>query len=197
MSEYLLGEPIYISDTERIFKYKVASDIFNGDVKPESSVFVNSRISSEFKSVEIINLNIDYKPKHKKSTGFLDDFKKDNTTCAVGYVDIIIDNPEYNMVNSRFCVRNVKVLATLVKRDSLYYWKVSVNNYDIFDKLVEKVSNIMPIINCSEVYEKDCGISLTTEKIKVKMILDFYWKLLDKERRGDICEKVRHALMYL
>ena len=107
------------------------------------------------------------------------------------------NNPDYNMINSRFCVRDVKTEATLTKHDSRYYWKLNVNNYDIFDKLVEKVSNIMPIINCSEVYEKDFGIALTTEKMKVKMILDYYWNLLDKERRESICEKVRNALRYL
>ena len=197
MIEYLLGEPIFISDSQKIYRYKVNDNIFTGDIKPKSSVFVNSRISCEFKSCEFINLSIDYKPRNKESRGFLDDFKKNNNTYAIGKVDVIIDNPDYNMVNSRFCVRDVKTEATLTKHDSRYYWKLNVNNYDIFDKLVEKVSNIMPIINCSEVYEKDYGIALTTEKMKVKMILDYYWNLLDKERRENICEKVRNALRYL
>ena len=75
------------------------------------------------------------------------------------------------MVNSRFCVREVPAEASLVKRNAIYYWKVNVNNYDIFDKLVEKVDNILPIMSYSELYSKEIGISLQTTRLKVKMIL--------------------------
>jgi hypothetical protein len=196
MTEYILGEPIYISDTERIYRYRV-NNICTGDINPKSSVFVNSRLSSEFKDCEFVNLNLEYKPKSKDTKGFLDDFIKDNTTKAPGKVDIIIDNPDYDMVNNRFCVREVKTMVTLVKRCDKYYWEIKVNNYDIFDKLEEKVNNIMPIMSFSDIYEKDIGISLTTTKLKVKMILDFYWNLLEKNKRTELCEKVRNALIYL
>ena len=197
MAEYLLGEPVYISDSERIFRYRVDNNIFTGDVKPLSSVFINCRASSEFNSCEFINLSLDYKSRYKGSKGFLDDFVNDNTIKAPCKIDVIIDHPEYDMVNSRFCVREVPAQATLVKRDARYYWKVNVNNYDIFDKLVEKVDNILPIMSYSELYSKEIGISLQTTRLKVKMILDYYWNLLDKERKSYLCEKVRTALNYL
>ena len=197
MAEYLLGEPVYISDSERIFRYRVENNIYNGDVKPLSSVFINSRVSSQFNSCEFINLSLDYKSRYKDSKGFHDDFVKDNTIKAPCKIDVIIDHPEYDMVNSRFCVREVPAEATLVKRNAIYYWKVNVKNYDIFDKLVEKVNNILPIMTFSELYESEIGISLKTTQLKVKMILDYYWNLLDKERKCYLCEKVRTALKYI
>ena len=42
------------------------------------------------------------------------------------------------------------------------------------------VKNILPILSYCDLYEKEIGISLTTEKNKFKMILDFYLNLLDK-----------------
>ena len=197
MAEYLIGEPVYISDSEKIYRYRVDNNIFTGDVKPISSVFINSRLSCEFNQVEFINLSLDYKPRYKGSRGLGDDFAKDNTIKAPCKIDVIIDHPEYDMVNSRFCVREVPAEASLVKRDARYYWKVDVKNYDIFDKLVEKVDNILPIMSYSELYSKEIGISLQTTTLKVKMILDYYWNLLDKERKGYLCEKVRTALNYI
>ena len=121
MAEYLIGEPVYISDSEKIYRYRVDNNIFTGDVKPISSVFINSRVSSEFIQVEFINLSLDYKPRYKGSRGLGDDFAKDNTIKAPCKIDVIIDHPEYDMVNSRFCVREVPAETTLVKRDEIYY----------------------------------------------------------------------------
>ena len=67
----------------------------------------------------------------------------------------------------------------------------------LFDKLAEKVANIMPIIQYSELYEDTVGISLTIEKTKVKLILDYYFNLLDKNQKKALSENVRLALLYL
>ena len=55
----------------------------------------------------------------------------------------------------------------------------------------------MPIIQYGELYEDTIGISLKTEKIKVKIILDYYFNLLDKNKKKALSEKVRFALLYL
>ena len=197
MIEYLLGEPIYISDTEKVFKYRVKENIHQGSVLPMYKYFINSRISSTFKECEFINLQLDYLPKNKNSKGFLDDFINDNSLEATGKIDIIIDNLNFETLNNRFCVREVKTGVTLIKEKEKYYWKIKINNYDIFDKLEEKVNNILPILSYCDLYEKEIGISLTTEKNKVKMILDFYLNLLDKNKKDSLSEQVRKALLYL
>jgi len=197
MIEYLLGEPIYVSDTEKVFKYRIRDNIHQGTVHSKCKEFINSRISSTFKDCEFINLQLDYHPKKKTSKGFLDDFINDNSIVATGKVDIIIDNPDYEVINNRFCVREVKTGVTLIKEKEKYYWKININNYDIFDKLEEKVNNILPILSYSDLYEKEIGLSLTTNKTKVRMILDFYCKLLEKNKREKLCDKVRSALLYL
>ena len=94
-------------------------------------------------------------------------------------------------------MREIKALATLVVKNDKYYWKVILKNYDIFDKLEEKVNNILPILQYSNLYENIIGISLTTNKTKVNMIVDYYCNLLDKTQKKMLTEKVRVALMYL
>ncbi len=192
-----MGEPIPISDTDKIYKYRVSEHIAERDILPATSHWVNSRHSSSFRECTIFNLKLDYKPNTKTSKGFRDDFMRDNKLKAPCEVDVIIENPSYDITNNQFCVREIKAFVTLVLKNGNYYWNVFVNNYDIFDKLEEKVNNILPILQYSNVYESAVGISLTIDKQKVNMIIDFYCNLLDKNQKKMIIEKVRVALMYL
>tara|TARA_Y100000389_G_C17421410_1_gene496948 strand:+ start:767 stop:1360 length:594 start_codon:yes stop_codon:yes gene_type:complete len=197
MIEYILGEPIPISDTEKIFKYKVKDILYTGNIVPEYKEFINFRLSSTFNECEFFNLEVDYKPTNKTSKGFLNDFIKDNTLNAVGKIDVIIDNPNFSIINNRFCIRDIKTSVTLVKNSDKYFWKIMVKNYDIFDKLVEKVSNIKAINLYADIYEKDTGISLNAEKNKIKVIIDFYYNLLNKKERAPLVEEVKNALRFL
>ena len=197
MIEYCLGEPIPISDSERIFKYRVKEHIYQGDILPDTEFWINPRQSSKFIDCTVFNMKLDYKPKNKTSRGFLYDFQNDSTLKATCTVDTILENQNSSEINNRFCVREIKALATLQARNNNYYWSVLIKNYDVFDKLAEKVANIMPIIQYSELYEDTVGISLTIEKTKVKLILDYYFNLLDKNQKKALSENVRLALLYL
>ena len=197
MIEYCIGEPIPISDSERIFKYRVREHIYQGDILPDTEFWINPRQSSKFIDCTIFNLKLDYKAKNKKSRGFLDDFQNDSSLKADCTVDTILENQNSSEINNRFCVREIKALATLEARNNTFYWSILIKNYDVFDKLEEKVANIMPIIQYGELYEDTVGISLKTEKMKVKIILDYYFNLLDKNKKKALSEKVRFALLYL
>ena len=197
MIEYCIGEPIPISDSERIFKYRVKEHIYQGDILPDTEFLINPRQSSKFIDCTIFNLKLDYKAKNKKSRGFLDDFQNDSTLKADCTIDTILENQNSSEINNRFCVREIKALATLEARNNTFYWRILIKNYDVFDKLEEKVANIMPIIQYGELYEDTIGISLKTEKMKVKIILDYYFNLLDKNKKKALSEKVRFALLYL
>jgi len=197
MIEYCIGEPIPVSDTVKIYKYRVSEHLSEGDILPTTTHWVNSRHSSTFKDCTVFNLKLDYRPNTNTSRGFLDDFKRDNMLKAPCTVDVILENSDYDITNKRFCVREIKAFVTLKLKNGRYYWSVIVNNVDIYDKLEEKVNNILPILQYSNVYENNVGISLTIDKLKAKMIVDFYCNLLDKNQIKEITEKVRLALMYL
>ena len=77
MIEYCIGEPIPISDSERIFKYRVREHIYQGDILPDTEFWITPRQSSTFIDCTIFNLKLDYKAKNKKSRGFLDDFQNE------------------------------------------------------------------------------------------------------------------------
>ena len=197
MIEYCIGEPIPVSDTVKIYKYRVSEHLFEGDILPTTTYWVNSRHSSAFKDCTVFNLKLDYKPNTKTSRGFLDDFKLDNMLKSPCTVDVILENSDYDITNKRFCVREIKAFVTLKLKNGRYYWSVIVSNVDIYDRLEDKVNNILPILQYSNVYENNVGISLTIDKLKAKMIVDFYCNLLDKNQIKEITEKVRLALMYL
>ena len=197
MIEYCSGEPIPVSDTVKIYKYRVSEHLFEGDILPTTNYWVNSRHSSAFKDCTVFNLKLDYKPNTKTSRGFLDDFKRDNMLKAPCTVDVILENSDYDITNKRFCVREIKAFVTLKLKNGRYYWSVIVSNVDIYDRLEDKVNNILPILQYSNVYENNVGISLTIDKLKAKMIVDFFCNLLDKNQIKEITEKVRLALMYL
>jgi len=197
MIEYCLGEPIPVSDTDKIYKYRVSEHLAVGDILPATTHWVNSRNSSTFKDCTVFNLKLDYKPLSKTSKGFCNDFKRDNTIKAPCTVDVILENSDYDITNNQFCVREIKAFVTLKIENDRYYWSVIVRNYDIYDKLEDKVNNILPILQYGDIYENNVGISLTIDKIKAKMIVDFFCNLLDKNQIKEITEKVRLALMYL
>lgn len=197
MIEYVLGEPIPISDSEKIFKYREKDILYRGSIVPEFKDFINVRLSCSFNKCEFFNLDIDYKPKNKTSEGFLQDFLQDKSLSAIGTIDVIIANPNFDIDINRFCLRKINTKATLVEKDGKYYWKIFVKNYDIFDKLVEKVSNIKPILLYSDVYVKDTGISLNIENIRTKVVMDFYYNLLNKKERAPLVEEVKNALRFI
>ena len=119
-----MGEPIPISDTDKIYKYRVSEHIAERDILPATSHWVNSRHSSSFRECTIFNLKLDYKPNTKTSKGFRDDFMRDNKLKAPCEVDVIIENPSYDITNNQFCVREIKAFVTLVLKNGNYYWNV-------------------------------------------------------------------------